>query len=76
MVDFNGSFAFPLADASVVAQLANPSELVSTLLNGLTIWTGMLYLVLAAIFYDQGKICRTLSSNVCALCSRREKKNR
>ncbi|QKX53471.1 uncharacterized protein TRUGW13939_00550 [Talaromyces rugulosus] len=55
MVDFNGSFASPLADASVVAQLANPTELVSSFLNGLTVWTAILYLAIAAVFYDQVK---------------------
>lgn len=62
MVDFNGSFASPLADASVVAQLANPSELVSSFLNGLTVWTAILYLALAAVFYDQGMLRRVLRS--------------
>ncbi|KAH8700448.1 putative cytochrome P450 sterol C-22 desaturase [Talaromyces proteolyticus] len=55
MVEVNGSFASPLADASVVAQLANPSDMVYSLFNGLTVWSGILYLILAAIVYDQVK---------------------
>jgi C-22 sterol desaturase len=54
MVEFNGSFASPVADASVIAQLANPSDALYSFVNGLTIWSGLLYLLLAAIVYDQG----------------------
>jgi C-22 sterol desaturase len=55
MVEFNGSFASPVADASVIAQLANPSDALYSFVNGLTIWSGLLYLLLAAIVYDQVK---------------------
>ncbi|OKL59277.1 Cytochrome P450 [Talaromyces atroroseus] len=55
MVEFNGSFASPLADASVVAQLAGPSGALYNFLNGLTVWSGLLYLFLAAVVYDQVK---------------------
>lgn len=54
MVEFNGSFASPVADTSVMAQLANPSGALYSFVNGLTIWSGLLYLFLAAIVYDQG----------------------
>jgi sterol 22-desaturase len=54
MVEFNGSFASPLADASVVAQLVGPSGALYNFLAGLTVWTGLLYLFLAAVVYDQG----------------------
>jgi C-22 sterol desaturase len=54
MVEFNGSFASPVADASVMAQLANPSDALYSFVNGFTIWSGLLYLLLAAIVYDQG----------------------
>jgi C-22 sterol desaturase len=76
MVDFNGSFASPLADASVVAQLANPTELVSSFLNGLTVWSAILYLAIAAVFYDQGMPCRTLSSNFARRVGGTKKKRR
>lgn len=76
MVDFNGSFASPLADASVVAQLANPTELVSSFLNGLTVWTAILYLALAAVFYDQGMHRRALLSNFARRVGGTKKKRR
>ncbi|EEA21701.1 RNA polymerase C-22 sterol desaturase [Talaromyces marneffei ATCC 18224] len=57
MAEFNGSFASLMADASVsvTAQLANPLDAVHSFVNGLTIWSGLLYLLLAAIVYDQVK---------------------
>lgn len=57
MAEFNGSFASLMADASVsvTAQLANPLDAVHSFVNGLTIWSGLLYLLLAAIVYDQGE---------------------
>lgn len=76
MADLNGSFASPLADASVVAQLAKPSELVTSFLNGLTVWTALLYLVIAAVFYDQGTPFRTLPSNSARRVGTDKKKRR
>lgn len=54
MAEFNGSFASPAADASVMAQLANPTAALYSFINGLTISSVLLYLLLAAIVYDQG----------------------
>lgn len=60
MVEVNGSFASPAADASVVTQFANPTGALYSFVSGLTIWSGLLYLLLAAIVYDQG----LLESNI------------
>lgn len=56
MVNFNGSFVSPLADARVVPQLSDPSSVLMSLynrLNGISIWSTLLYLFLAAVAYDQ-----------------------
>lgn len=65
MVNFNGSFVSPLADARVVPQLSDPSSVLISLynrLNGISIWSALLYLFLAAVAYDQCMLCLFLES--------------
>jgi hypothetical protein len=64
MVNFNGSFVSPLSDVSVVAQLAKSSDHLVSLYNGLTIWTALLYLLLAAVVYDQGRFSPFVTSSL------------
>lgn len=54
MVNVNGSFASPAADATVSVQFSNPSGLLMTIYNGFTWWSALLTLFLAAVIYDQG----------------------
>ncbi|KAL4887918.1 cytochrome P450 [Aspergillus ambiguus] len=53
MASVNGSFVSPSADATVVPQLFAPSGLIASVLDGFTIWKGLLTLFLAAVIYDQ-----------------------
>lgn len=55
MSGLNNTFASPTADAraGVVAHLATPAW-VASFLDGLTVWSALLYLFLAAVVYDQG----------------------
>lgn len=53
MAQVNGSFASPSADATITAQLADPSTLLKTIYNGFTGWTAILALIIAAVAYDQ-----------------------
>ncbi|KAL2007760.1 hypothetical protein VTN00DRAFT_7742 [Thermoascus crustaceus] len=55
MVNVNGSFASPAADATVSVQFSNPSGLLMTIYNGFTWWSALLTLFLAAVIYDQAK---------------------
>ncbi|KAJ9224056.1 hypothetical protein DTO207G8_4298 [Paecilomyces variotii] len=55
MAQVNGSFASPSADATITAQLADPSTLLKTIYNGFTGWTAILALIIAAVAYDQIK---------------------
>jgi C-22 sterol desaturase len=53
MVNMTGSFVSPSADATVSPQLFAPAGLVATVLDGFTIWKGLLTLFVAAVLYDQ-----------------------
>lgn len=53
MANFTGSFASPSADATVSPQLFAPAGLIATVLDGFTIWKGMLTFLVAAVIYDQ-----------------------
>lgn len=55
MANLTGSFVSPSADATVSPQLFAPAGLVATILDGFTIWKGLLTLFLAAVLYDQCK---------------------
>jgi C-22 sterol desaturase len=53
MANITGSFVSPLADATVSPQLFAPAGLVATILDGFTIWKGLLTFLIAAVLYDQ-----------------------
>lgn len=55
MANLTGSFVSPSADATISPQLFAPAGLVATILDGFTIWKGLLTLFLAAVLYDQCK---------------------
>jgi C-22 sterol desaturase len=55
MANLTGSFVSPSADATVSPQLFAPAGLVATVLDGFTIWKGLLTLLIAAVLYDQCK---------------------
>lgn len=55
MANLTGSFVSPSADATVSPQLFAPAGLVATILDGFTIWKGILTLFIAAVLYDQCK---------------------
>jgi C-22 sterol desaturase len=53
MANLTGSFVSPSADATVSPQLFAPAGLVASILDGFTIWKGLLTFLVAAIIYDQ-----------------------
>ncbi|KAJ5498028.1 hypothetical protein LT330_002707 [Penicillium expansum] len=55
MANLTGSFVSPSADATVSPQLFAPAGLVATILDGFTIWKGLLTFLVAAVIYDQVK---------------------
>jgi C-22 sterol desaturase len=55
MANLTGSFVSPSADATVSPQLFAPTGLVATLLDGFTLWKGLLTFLVAAVLYDQCK---------------------
>ena len=53
MANTTGSFVSPLADATVVPQLFQPSGLLGSLLGDFNVWKALLTLFIAAVIYDQ-----------------------
>lgn len=56
----NASFVSPTADAKVAHMIAqfDTAGLVSTILNGFTVWKALLALLVGAVLYDQCKCGR------------------
>lgn len=55
MADLTGSFTSPSADAKLSPQYLASAGLLATVLDGFTIWKGLLTLFIAAVLYDQCK---------------------
>lgn len=53
MASVNGSYVSPIADATIFPKVFEPTGLVASMLQGVSVWKAILTLFLGAVVYDQ-----------------------
>lgn len=69
MATVNGSFVSPIADATIFPKVFEPSGLVASVFQGVSVWKALLTMLVGAVVYDQRKLlffffifCRVVKS--------------
>lgn len=56
MATVNGSFVSPIADATIFPKVFEPSGLVASVFQGVSVWKALLTMLVGAVVYDQRKL--------------------